>query len=274
MARQRPAGRLFRRGVAARLGSPRLGSRQFVRRLRLDIEYDGTDFAGWQVQPDCRTVQGEIGTALETIVGRPVSVVAAGRTDAGVHARAQVAHVDVPDLGFDLDRLTKSVGALTGPDVAIIRVTDVPDDFHARFSAVSRTYVYRMSRRQRALDRAFVLRLRGDVDIRAMRQAAVHFVGRYAATSLCAAGAQDADAEVCVESAHLTDNGDQISFEITADRFVMHMVRIVVGTLLEVARGNRDADSVIGLIGAKDRSQAGPTAPACGLCLERVGYRQ
>ena len=243
-----------------------------MQRLRLDIEYDGTDFAGWQAQPRLRTVQGMIGDALETILKCPVNVVGAGRTDAGVHARGQVAHVDVPGLELDTRRLGEGINAMAGRDVAIRRVTAVPREFHARFSAISRTYRYRMSRAKRALDRTTVWRLRGEVDTVEMNRASTLVVGRYVATSWCAAAADDREAEVDVARARLFEEDDLIVFEITANRFVMHMVRTIIGTLVQVGMGRRTAESVAETIAAKDRSLAGPTAPAHGLCLEHVGY--
>ncbi|HDS74762.1 MAG TPA: tRNA pseudouridine(38-40) synthase TruA [Firmicutes bacterium] len=240
------------------------------RRLRLDIEYDGTDFAGWQIQPNERTIQGEIAEALSTILRQPVSITGAGRTDAGVHARGQVAHVDVPDDAPEPYRILAGVNALTGRDIAVYAARYVSDDFHARFSARSRTYAYRISLRPTAIDRRLTWQVPGELDVVAMQQAAERLVGRYPATTWCAAGAEDRDAIVDVRSAKVSVVGPQLVFAIRADRFVMHMVRTIVGTLVEIGHGKRTAQSIPDLIDARDRSSAGETAPARGLCLEHV----
>jgi len=243
-----------------------------LRRLRLDIEYDGTNFAGWQVQPGCRTVQGELDRALGTVVRQPVRVVGSGRTDAGVHARGQVAHADLPEDAPSLARLRAGVQALVGPEIAVRDLAWAPDSFHARFSARSRTYRYRMTLRPRALDRALVWLVRHQVDVAAMARATPYLVGRYQATTWCAAHAADRHVYVGVTAARLWDEDDLVIFEIAADRFVTHMVRIIVGTLVDVGRQRRSPDSIAELIRAQDRRLAGPTAPACGLCLEHVDY--
>lgn len=278
-------------------------------RLRVDLEYDGTDFAGWQVQPGCRTVQGELTEAFRTILRCPVRIVGAGRTDAGVHARGQVAHLDVPpdvmpsgesaalaseasdsrDAGrilrlvqdgkdkalliAYLNRLRTGVNALTGPDIAVKDVTVADEGFHARFSARARTYCYRVALRPVALNRKMVWMIRRELDRPLMEQALPHLVGRYPATSWCATHGSNRDAVVEVRSAHLLDESDGVlAFEITADRFVTHMVRTIVGTLVEVGCGKRSPEGIRQLIEARDRRLAGPTAPACGLCLEHVDY--
>jgi tRNA pseudouridine38-40 synthase len=246
-------------------------------RLRVDLEYDGTDFAGWQVQPGCRTVQGELVQAFSTVVRRPVRVVGAGRTDAGVHARGQVAHVDLPLDGVErvppLGGLFVGVNALTGRDVAIREITCAPGGFHARFSAKSRTYRYRIASRPVALNRALVWSVRRHLDRSRMEGALAHLLGRYPATSWCAAHSSERDAVVEVRCARFVEESQEVlALEITADRFVTHMVRTIVGTLAEIGWGRREPDGIRELIDARDRRLAGPTAPACGLCLEHVEY--
>ncbi len=242
------------------------------RRLRLDIEYDGTDFAGWQIQPNERTVQGEITEALTTILRQPVTITGAGRTDAGVHARGQVAHCDVPDDAPEPYRILAGVNALTGRDIAVYAVRYVPDDFHARFSARSRTYAYRIALRPTALDCRVTWQAPCEFNVPAMQQAASYLIGKYPATTWCSSAADDPNAVVDVRSATLSVTGSQLVFAIRADRFVMHMVRTIVGTLVEVGCGKRSAESIPDLIAARDRSAAGETAPARGLCLEHVEY--
>ena len=241
-------------------------------RYRFAVEYDGSGFAGWQVQPAQQTVQGELIRAFETATRSEAQVVGSGRTDAGVHARGQVAHVDLPQAAEDLPRLERSVGAIAGPDISIRDLAPAEEGFHARFSARERRYRYTIALRPHALARRVEWLLHGRLDADAMDEAASAFIGTYPATSLCAAHAPDRDAVVAVKLARITLEGDRIFFDVAADRFVTHMVRIMVGTLVEVGRGRRDAGSVRDLLTARDRSAAGPTAPPHGLCLEHVEY--
>lgn len=242
-----------------------------TRRVRFDIQYDGTEFSGWQIQPDLRTVQGELADALKTISGVAIGITGSGRTDAGVHARGQVAHADVP-VEIELHRISEGVNALTGPDIAVTAVTEVPESFHARFSARRRTYVYRIARHPLALERNYVWYCRSRLDVDRMIEAAPHFVGTYPATAFSSQRANNADALVRVEFAELQRVPYGVAFEIRADRFVMHMVRTIVGTLVEIGQGKQSADGIPELIQSRNRSLAGQTAPACGLCLERVEY--
>jgi tRNA pseudouridine38-40 synthase len=242
------------------------------KRLRLDIEYDGTRFAGWQVQPGKRTIQGEITHALGTLLRVPIKVVGAGRTDAGVHARGQVAHIDVPDDGYPLHRLLSGVNALTGADVVVRDITLVPDTFHARFSAIERSYTYRIARSPVAIDRNIAWTFCRSLDTDIMATEAQDLIGRYPATVWCSARAKDTEAVVHVRRAALDVSDGRILFTISADRFVMHMVRSIVGTLVDVGRGRFGSGTVRRLIEGADRSAVGETAPACGLCLQRVEY--
>ncbi len=252
--------------------------------LRLLIEYDGTAFAGWQVQRGARTVQGETERALAVALRRPVGVVGAGRTDAGVHARGQVAHA-VLDASAgdrpDLRRLVHSLRGLLPPDVALRDADWAPDGFHARYSATARHYRYHVTPRPTALERAWRLHVPVAPDWDAMNAAAHHLLGQRDFSSLCRTQSETVN-RVChvtravwVRDGGANDgagDGAAWRFEISADRFLHGMVRTAVGTLLEVGRGRRTPDGLARVLDAADRRAAGPAAPPHGLVLHAVTY--
>ncbi|MDR2694372.1 MAG: tRNA pseudouridine(38-40) synthase TruA [Chitinispirillales bacterium] len=236
-------------------------------------EYDGTRFHGWQNQPDGVSVQRLIEEALSVALRAPCPIVGAGRTDAGVHARAQGAHFDAPDsVDIDTDRLTVSVNALLPPDIAVYGMVPVRPDFHARYSAVSRRYIYYFSDRKSPINYKRVWMIYYPVDWERIASEAKHIVGRHDFTAFCASGADSDDKECDVASAALSlgENGVR-TFTIEANRFIYKMVRSLVGTLVDIGRGRLSA-AMDAIIGSRDRSMAGETAPACGLVLEWVGY--
>ena len=240
---------------------------------RLLIEYDGTDFRGWQTQRAGRTVQGALEAALATVTREPVAVVGSGRTDAGVHARGQVAHF-VTDEAPDTRRLLASLNGLLPPSVAVLAAEPAPDGFHARFDARRRRYVYHAATGPRALERATRVVLRPAPDLDAMNRAAEALLGRHDSDSFCRTKSETTNRVCTVETARWTVGprpGD-LDFEIAADRFLHGMVRAVVGTLLEIGRGRRPEDDLARVLAARDRREAGPAAPARGLVLDRVDY--
>ncbi|WP_420455391.1 tRNA pseudouridine(38-40) synthase TruA [Rubrivirga sp.] len=240
---------------------------------RLLIEYDGTDFRGWQVQAEGPTVQGEIEAALATALRKPVGVVGSGRTDAGVHARGQVAHL-VTEAAVDLRRLRAALNGLLPPAVVVLAAEPVPDGFHARYDARRRRYVYRASTEPRALDRRTRVLLRPAPDLDAMNEGARHLLGRHEFSSFCRTKSETTNRMCTVTRARWTagDRPGDLDFEIEADRFLHGMVRAVVGTLVEVGRGRRAPAAVADVLAARDRRAAGPAAPPHGLVLDRVDY--
>ncbi|MEM0962351.1 MAG: tRNA pseudouridine(38-40) synthase TruA [Bacteroidota bacterium] len=240
---------------------------------RLLIEYDGTDFQGWQVQPTGHTVQGAIEDALAIALRRRVAVVGSGRTDAGVHARGQVAHL-VTDEALDTVRLLASLNGLLPPSIVVLAAEAAPDGFHARYDARRRRYVYHASTAPRALGRHVRTALRARPDVEAMNEAARALLGRHDFSSFCRTKSETTNRVCLVERARWTAGarpGD-LDFEIEADRFLHGMVRAIVGTLLDVGRGRRQPGDLVAVLAARDRRSAGPAAPAGGLVLDRVDY--
>lgn len=241
--------------------------------LRITLAYDGTDFHGWQVQPGgVRTVQGEIVRALSRLVPMDGIPPGAGRTDAGVHARGQVTSLAVhgPEA---VARVRRALPRMVPADIAIRSVEEARPDFHARFSATARRYQYRFTTEADPFLRRNHLTVRNDLDRGAMAEALAPLVGDHDCTSLCRTASLEPGRTLCrIRRATLEWDGSTGVFEIAADRFLHSMVRIIVGTLLEVGRRNRGVDTFSEVLAAHDRRQAGPTAPPHGLCLEEVEY--
>jgi tRNA pseudouridine38-40 synthase len=246
------------------------------RHLKLVVEYDGADFAGWQVQPGRRTVQGTLEDAFGDLAGAAVRVTGAGRTDAGVHALAMPAHVDIAS---DLEAATirDAVNARLPDDVFLHEVSDAPEDFHARFSATARRYVYLIGLTESPVWRRRRWFVRGRLDADAMATAGTVLRGEHDFSSFCLAGSEPAHHRCRVDAFSIECEaryGGMFIFHIRADRFLRGMVRSIVGTLVEVGRGRFGAGEVQEILDAMDRGRAGPTAPAHGLYLERVEYER
>lgn len=242
--------------------------------FRLLIEYDGSGFAGWQVQPQQRTVQGELEAALRTLLGTATRVAAAGRTDAGVHAIGQVVCFST-ERGFEPEPLQRALNGLVGRDLAVRRVDVVADAFDPRRSARRRSYEYRIwnDRARSPFWRKHAWHVVRPLDRDAMKRASRHLVGEHDFTSFRAAGCDAATPTRRVFVSEFSEPGEgMILYRISATAFLRHMVRNIVGTLVEVGRGRRPAEDLPRLLAARDRNLAGPTAPARGLCLSEVEY--
>jgi len=245
-------------------------------RIKLVLEYDGTDFAGWQAQPDHRSVQGVLERALAELLGARARVEAAGRTDAGVHAEGQVAAFST-DRELPLKAYARGLNGLLPPDVAVVAAEEVPADFDPRRWAQGKRYRYRISNRpvRSPLRRRSAWELFGVLDLEAMRAAAPALVGRHDFSAFRAADCEAAHARreirtLAIEGASSAD----VTIEVEGTAFLKHMVRNIAGTLVEVGRGRRPPAWVAEVLGSKDRNRAGPTAPAHGLTLVEVLYGQ
>jgi tRNA pseudouridine38-40 synthase len=240
---------------------------------RLTLSYRGTEYAGWQRQPNALTVQEVVENALARLLGHELTIVGAGRTDAGVHARGQVAHLS-SDRELELGALVHGVNHHLPADVRVLEAAVASDDFHARKSATGKEYSYRLIRVPvvSPLDAPFVVRLTSPVDAAAMRTATAALVGRHDFTAFALAGGAHSQAVRTVLSAQWRERGLTLELRIVGDGFLRGMVRSIVGTLIEVGQGRRRPEDVERLLGGEPRSEAGPTAPARGLVLERVFY--
>lgn len=244
------------------------------RNLKLTLEYEGTGFSGWQVQPGERTVQGVIEDALADLSGEAARITGAGRTDAGVHALGQVAHAGT-SLTLPTEELTGALNARLPKDVRILEVLDVPQSFHARFGAVSRSYFYLIGRAESALWRNYRWLYQAPLDETAMTTALAGLEGERDFSSFCIKGSEPDHhrcrvTEISLESRFYC--GPMLEIRITANRFLRGMVRSIVGTVVEVGRGRITPKEFDEILAARDRGAAGPTAPPHGLYLEKVLY--
>jgi len=245
-------------------------------RFKLTIEYDGTGIAGWQRQDDRASVQSYLETAVEKLSGKPSEVTAAGRTDAGVHAIAQVTHVDIEremspynvvhGINFHLVELT--------PQVVVTNAEKVGDDFHARFSATKRAYFYRIVNRSArlAVDRDRAWHIHEPLDAHAMQEGAKILLGHHDFTTFRSSICQAKSPEKTLETFEITRIGEEIHIITTARSFLHHQVRNMVGTLRLIGNGKWTLKDLQDALAARDRKKGGETAPAQGLYLVGVGY--
>lgn len=245
------------------------------RRIRVALAYDGTGYHGWQVQPGLATIQGVVENALGRVLGGvPVRVRGAGRTDAGVHARMQVADARI-DSHLDDAAIERALAAVLPADVRPWSVRTAPTEFDARRSALSKTYVYRIERSRHGdpFEARFALHHPFPLDLAAMHDALARLPGRRDWSGFASAACEVEDrVRHLMEARWVEDGSSRAAFVFRADGFLTHMVRALVGTVLEVARGRFRPDRIDAVLATGDRSLAGATAPPHGLCLHRVEY--
>ncbi|MBI4727328.1 tRNA pseudouridine(38-40) synthase TruA [candidate division TA06 bacterium] len=242
-----------------------------LRNIKLLLEYDGTAFAGWQVQPEQRTVQGVLEPALSRMTGEKVSLLGSGRTDAGVHASGQVANfrteTDIPLKAFCL-----GLNAIIPDDVAVLKTEEADPGFNSRFDARSRSYRYQIITRRSPLNERFAWAITYPIDQNILPGLCQIILGRHDFTSFASAQAEVNNFLVEVTMAEWTLSEGSLVFQIEANRFLHNMVRIIVGSMIDAARGHLKPEDLKKILEAKDRTLAGKTAPACGLCLVKVEY--
>lgn len=244
-----------------------------MRNIKLTIEYDGSQYAGWQIQNGrrSRTIQAAIEETLRKIIQEKIKLIGSGRTDAGVHAKAQVANFKTSS-NLPLEKLQRALNGLLPEDISIIKAQEQNLNFHSRFDAKSKTYRYTVLNRSHrlALSRKFCFLYPYPLNIKLMRSQSRVLLGRHNFNSFRASNKIEKNSVRTIKSIKITRDKDKIYIDIEADGFLHNMARNIVGTLLEIGRGKPLAIQKILL--ARDRRQAGPTAPAKGLCLMQVKY--
>jgi tRNA pseudouridine38-40 synthase len=243
-----------------------------IRNIKLVIEYDGSDFSGWQIQPDQRTVQGVIEEVLEKILKEDINLIGAGRTDVGAHALAQVANFKTKNE-LELKAIFEGANSLLPDDVLIKEIQEVDSDFNARYSARSKVYRYRIYLKRTALLNRYVWEVLSPLDTKKIEETTQAISGEHDFSSFCVAKSAKDDNRCKVISARWTQKNQALVFEIEANRFLHSMVRSLVGTLVDVARGYFSPSDFLEILNAKDRKKAGLTAPAKGLYLVKVNYK-
>ncbi|MBQ3158438.1 MAG: tRNA pseudouridine(38-40) synthase TruA [Clostridia bacterium] len=243
-------------------------------RIKLTIEYDGTNFCGYQVQPNKRTVQSELEKALYSIYNMDVITYSSGRTDAGVHALGAVVHYDEPKE-IKNKRVADSINAFLPDDVKVIKAERVGEEFDARFSAKRKTYAYKfyLSRTERPLQNNRALRVNEEVMVDKMKEACKHLIGEFDFTSFVARKSGKTNFVREIYSADIVKTADkEFEFRITGNGFLYNMVRIIMGTLIEIGKGHIEPKDMKSIIDAKNRARAGKTMPPYALYLLEVEY--
>lgn len=243
----------------------------FMRRIKLVVEYDGTDFSGWQSQKNGRTVQDEMNRALRELLQEEITVTGAGRTDAGVHARGQVCHFDT-DNPMEGWAIMRGLNGLLNSDVVVRSAEEAPGSFHARYSARSRTYKYFISQSPTALARKYRWYVGHPLDLGLMQTCADALIGEHDFQAFCKVDSSASHFRCQVTSAQWIASGTDVAFEISANRFLYGMVRSLVGTMVDVGRGHLTVEEFMSIKAGRDRTEASSAAPAAGLVLENVEY--
>lgn len=242
-------------------------------RYKICIEFDGTNYSGWQKQPNSNTVEEEIESALSRILRQSVDVVGQGRTDSGVHAEEQVAHFDFPDE-IDCDELLYALLGVLPNDISVWHLQEAAPEFHARFDATSRRYRYQIARRRVPLLRATTEMILGDLNLEAMRHCAQKISGVHNFDSFTKPDNENPNSTCEVTCSEFVEKEPLLIYHIEANRFVRHMVRRLVGTMIEVGQGKRTVDEFEDMIENPGKEKNGHGAAAKGLILEKVNYEK
>ncbi len=241
-------------------------------RFKLLIEYAGTRYSGWQIQKNARTVQGELDRAVGEMSGRhDFELYGSGRTDAGVHALGQVAHLDI-QTRLSAEELVPAVNSTLPADINVLAASRVPHRFHARHDAVGRSYLYQIARRRTAFAKPYVWWVKEALDLAMMQRAAARFAGMHDFQAFTDADPDETSMAVQVERVQIDESGDLLLVRVEGSHFLWKMVRRMIGVLVEVGRGALAPDEVDGLLRSPSPLPARVTAPASGLFLERVFY--
>lgn len=244
-----------------------------MKRLLITIRYDGTDYHGWQVQPNGVTVQERVQDAVEKVFGSRLDVTGCSRTDSGVHANMFCFHMDT-ELDIPCEKVPLALNTALPDDIAVLSCKEVDGDFHARYCAKGKRYVYRLydSHLRDPFINRYSVQYKGKLNVEAMNEAAQSFVGKHDFSAFCASGSEVEDRVRTVYEMRVERIGNEVYVTVSADGFLYNMVRIMVGTLLEVSEGKLSAEDIKIALKTGKREQAGRTAAAKGLCLDRVFY--
>jgi tRNA pseudouridine38-40 synthase len=245
------------------------------RKLKLTIAYDGTEFHGWQQQAGLRTVQAEVEQVARRVFRHPVEIVGASRTDAGVHALRQVAHV-LTEAEMPAHNVRRAIGQRLPPDIGLVHVVDMPLGFHARRDALGKLYRYRIhnepGRPVESLTHRWAWHVWHALDARRMRTAAALLLGEHDFAAFASSGCQRRSTVRTISRIEIRRHFDTVVIDVGGDGFLYNQVRNMVGTLVEVGRGHWAPERVAEILASRNRQQAGPTAPAHGLCLQWIAY--
>lgn len=243
------------------------------RKLRMTVSYDGTDYNGFQIQPKGRTIQGELETALRALTGEEVKVFGSGRTDAGVHAKGQVIHFET-ESSIPAEKWPLAVNTKLPPSIVVLAAEEARADFHARHSAVRKTYRYSIWNAPfpDVFMRNYSIHISQPLNLTAMKEAALHLMGTHEFRSFCSSRTGVSDHYRTIYRSVWEKEGPALHYYIEGNGFLYNMVRIIVGTLIEVGQGKRGAAEIRAVLEAKKRKAAGPTSPAHGLALWKVDY--
>ncbi len=247
-----------------------------MRAIKLTIEYDGTNYLGWQVQPKGSTIQGVLEETLRRITGEKIRLIGSGRTDAGVHAFGQVAHFKT-NSQMSGHSMRRALNSLLPKDIVILKVEEVDENFNARKDCKSKVYEYRILNRnlRSAFHRGYAWHIPEKLNLKEMKEAAQYLIGEHDFSSFRSVGTSTRTATRKVIRAEWRRGKDGLlRFEIEANGFLKQMVRAIVGTLVEVGRGRISSEEFLKILESKDRKVAGPTAPAHGLFLKEVRYTE
>ncbi len=243
-------------------------------RYKLTIEYDGTDFSGWQIQPTARTVEEELEQAFSHILQQPIDLIGQGRTDAGVHARAQVAHFDVPEALKNPQKLIFGVNGLIGTEVQVHSIEQVSDDFHCRFAAVYREYSYTMYKHRSPLNHRFAWELPNACNVDVFKQCAQLLNGEFDFAGFSKYNVENYTTLCTILKSELEEYDDRLVFRVRANRFLRNMVRRLVGTMYRVAEGKLTKEDFELLLKNANTKISTYTAPAKGLVLEEIYFEK
>ncbi|SCZ09029.1 tRNA pseudouridine(38-40) synthase TruA [Alkaliphilus peptidifermentans] len=244
-----------------------------MRNIMIEIEYDGTQFCGWQIQPNGRTVQGEIKKALHTLTGNQIKIDGAGRTDAGVHARGQVANFFM-DLAIPIGKIPMALNSLLPEDVSIVNAVEMPQDFHARYSAIGKRYSYLiyLNSVRSPLMRNYGQHVSYKIDIDKMKDASKVLLGTHDFKGFMASGSKIINTVRRIDEIDFNIHEKNLEIAFEGNGFLYNMVRIIVGALIELGRGKISKEHIILALQSGNRKLLGPTAPPQGLYLDKVFY--